>query len=49
MQFVDLKPEGPVYLTYYDATNPEARQFIWEKARENYYRHGIKMSVNHRV
>jgi alpha-D-xyloside xylohydrolase len=43
MQFVDLKPEGPVYLTYYDATNPEARQFIWEKARENYYRHGIKI------
>ena len=30
MQFVDLKPEGPVYLTYYDATNPEARAFIWE-------------------
>jgi len=43
MPFVDLKPEGPVYVTYYDATNPEARRFIWEKARENYYRHGIKI------
>ena len=40
---VDLKPEGPVSLTYYDATNPEARQFIWEKVRENYYRHGIRI------
>ena len=43
MQFVDLKPEGPVYLTYYDATNPEARAFIWEKARENYHKLGIEI------
>lgn len=27
----------------YDATNPEARRFIWEKAKENYYRYGIDM------
>jgi alpha-D-xyloside xylohydrolase len=43
MQFVDLKPEGPVYLTYYDATNPEARAFIWEQARENYHKLGIEI------
>ena len=29
--------------TIFDATNPEARKFIWEKVRENYYRYGIKM------
>ncbi len=27
----------------YDATNPEAREFIWEKAKENYYNYGIDM------
>ena len=27
----------------YDATNPEAREFIWEKAKENYYDYGIDM------
>lgn len=29
--------------TYYDATHPGARRFVWKKARENYYRYGIKM------
>jgi alpha-D-xyloside xylohydrolase len=29
--------------TYFDATNPEARKFIWEKIKENYYKYGIKM------
>ena len=27
----------------YDATNPEAREFIWNKVKENYYRYGIDM------
>jgi alpha-D-xyloside xylohydrolase len=43
MQFVDNKPEGPVYLQYFDATNPEARRFVWERACENYYHNGIKI------
>lgn len=29
--------------TYCDVTHPEARKFIWEKVRENYYKYGIKM------
>jgi len=29
--------------TYFDATNPEARKFLWEKVKENYYKYGIKM------
>ena len=41
--FVDTHPDGPVYCTFYDATNPEARKFIWEKCRENYYGIGIKL------
>jgi alpha-D-xyloside xylohydrolase len=39
--FVDTEPEGPVYVTFYDPTHPEARRFIWNKVREGYYRHGI--------
>jgi alpha-D-xyloside xylohydrolase len=42
MPYVDNKPEGPVYLHIYDATNPEARQYIWQKARQGYYRYGVK-------
>lgn len=42
LPFRDNRPEGPTYLHYYDATNPEARTFIWEKVREHYYTHGIK-------
>lgn len=29
--------------TYYDATHPGARQFVWDKAKQNYYDHGIRM------
>jgi alpha-D-xyloside xylohydrolase len=29
--------------TYVDFTNPEARKFIWEKVKENYYKYGIKL------
>jgi alpha-D-xyloside xylohydrolase len=43
LPFRDNRPEGRVYLQYYDATNPEARRFIWEQVREGYYRHGIKV------
>lgn len=27
---------------YYDPTNPDARQYVWNKAKENYYTKGIK-------
>ena len=27
--------------TYVDFTNPEARKFVWEKVKENYYKYGI--------
>jgi alpha-D-xyloside xylohydrolase len=43
MPFHDNWPGGRIYVHYYDATNPEARDYIWEKIREGYYQHGIKV------
>jgi len=31
------------YIEYYDPTNPEARQFLWDRIRENYHAHGIRV------
>ncbi len=28
---------------HYDATNPEARDYVWRKAKENYYDKGVKI------
>ncbi len=42
MPFFDNRPEGPAYLHYYDATNPQARQFVWEQVQDHYYRYGVK-------
>ncbi len=42
MIFQDKRPEGPLFVQYYDATNPEARAFVWEQVREHYYQYGIK-------
>lgn len=28
---------------FFDATNPNARESIWQKAKENYYRHGVRV------
>lgn len=41
--FRDTQPEGRVDVQFYDATNPEARGFIWDQVREHYYRHGIRV------
>lgn len=27
---------------FYDATNPGAQKFVWEKCKENYYKNGIR-------
>jgi len=40
--FREVGIEGTVYVHFYDATNPEARRFVWERVRQGYYRHGIK-------
>jgi alpha-D-xyloside xylohydrolase len=43
MPFQDNQPAGLLYVHYYDSTNPEARQFIWDRVNKNYYQHGIKI------
>lgn len=30
-------------ITHFDATNPEAREFVWGRAKNNYYKYGIKV------
>ncbi len=43
MTFMDNNVRGAVMVQFYDATNPEARDYIWERVKEGYYRHGIKV------
>lgn len=31
------------YSIFYDATNPGARNFVWEKCKKNYYDYGIRL------
>jgi len=42
LAFWDKGTDGQVFMRYYDATNPEARRYVWEKIREGYGRYGIK-------
>ncbi|MFI3173204.1 MAG: glycoside hydrolase family 31 protein [Eubacteriales bacterium] len=34
--------EARVAITYYDATNPEAGEFVWGRSKKNYFDYGIK-------
>jgi alpha-D-xyloside xylohydrolase len=36
-------PDMPASVYFYDATNPEARSFLWEQIRKGYYEQGIKV------
>lgn len=39
--FVDANSDGVVPLSFYDATNPDARHYHWARVREGYVRHGF--------
>ncbi|MGP1395527.1 MAG: glycoside hydrolase family 31 protein [Inquilinaceae bacterium] len=39
--FLDANSEGRVPLSFYDATNPEARAYHWARIREGYVKHGF--------
>ena len=39
--FLDANSEGRVPLSFYDATNPEARAYHWARIRDGYARHGF--------
>jgi alpha-D-xyloside xylohydrolase len=41
--FVDHDVNGPAYFAYYDATNPDARRFIWETIKKHYYAQGVRL------
>jgi alpha-D-xyloside xylohydrolase len=41
--FVDHDINGPAYFAYYDATNPEARRFIWDTIKKHYYAQGVRL------
>ncbi len=41
LAFWDKGTHGQVFMRYYDATNPEAREYLWQKLREGYARYGI--------
>lgn len=43
VKFTDANVSHTVISSLIDSTNPEAREFLWSKVRENYYRHGIKV------
>jgi len=42
LAFWDKGTDGQAFLRFYDATNPEARRYIWEKVSEGYGRYGIR-------
>ena len=43
MYFVDNHDEAGIYVHYYDATHPQAREFVWEQVKKGYFQHGIKL------
>jgi alpha-D-xyloside xylohydrolase len=43
MYFIDNQAEEGIYVHYYDPTHPDARKYVWEKVKNGYYRHGIKV------
>jgi alpha-D-xyloside xylohydrolase len=40
--YPDKNPLAVHSVTYYDATNPHARDYVWNRARENYLAHGLR-------
>ncbi len=42
LPFWDKGAEGRAFMRFYDATNPEARRYVWEKVADGYGRHGIR-------
>ncbi|HVM62647.1 MAG TPA: TIM-barrel domain-containing protein [Verrucomicrobiae bacterium] len=43
LRFTDVNANHPVDMELLDSSHPEAREFLWSRIRENYYRHGIKV------
>jgi alpha-D-xyloside xylohydrolase len=41
--FIDHDVNGPAYFAYYDATHPEAMQFVWQTVKKNYLDLGVRL------
>jgi alpha-D-xyloside xylohydrolase len=41
--WADKDIEAHVQVSFYDPTNPEARRFVWEQARDHYYSIGVRV------
>jgi alpha-D-xyloside xylohydrolase len=39
----DKGSTGRALVSFYDATSPRAREYIWSKVREGYYKHGVRV------
>ena len=42
-EFPDRSSTVATPVSYYDPTNPGAREYVWRKVAENYYEHGIRL------
>jgi alpha-D-xyloside xylohydrolase len=42
LPFWDKGSSGETMLSYYDATNPRAREYIWSKVRDGYFKYGVR-------
>jgi len=42
LAFWDKGVDGQVFMRFYDATNPDARRFLWQKITDGYRRFGIR-------
>jgi alpha-D-xyloside xylohydrolase len=43
MAIADTTPEGVSMVSFYDATNPEAREFVWQRVKKNYLDCGVRV------
>lgn len=43
MAISDTTPEGMSMVSFYDATNPEARDFLWQRVKKNYLDCGVRV------
>jgi alpha-D-xyloside xylohydrolase len=43
MAIADTTPEGVSMVSFYDATNPEAREFLWQRVKKNYLDCGVRV------
>ena len=42
LAFWDKGTDGRAFMRFYDATNPEARRYVWDKVSDGYGRYGIR-------